>query len=725
MPDTKFGWTNFYMEFADKLIAYQDNRGPLVATVHEICTSLGYTYLQKDQFYDGSSGPIQDICPFTTMGTFNRGITDTKRLGIAADLGRFLGVTEPAPDSFDSIPLLNNQKSWFFRWAKERGDDDIEALWRVFADAIELADSGSERARRSFEHSYGVALELPLVARNLTMGLYWIRPHKYPTLDGNSARYITDNIGITFPNPLPRQGREYLELADSLKERFTETDSHVHSFQELSLAAYEPPTSSPISTVWLVRAGSNGEDDNADLEHGIKTLGWGEVPDLTGAVDKDAVRERVQQGYPNASNQQIGSRTAKIFSFVQDIQEGNIVVLPLKTRPGQVALGRITGPYAYQEVEGVQRHTRPANWIRKDVPRSDFGQDLQESLNLPGTVNRIHGNEAERRITAMLDGSRDPNIDTTEVETDEPIQPPLESAEAPPYTLQDISDEGCFLEQSKLETILNRLNVKKNLILQGPPGTGKTWLAKKLAFALIGEKDERCVRRIQFHPNLSYEDFIRGYRPDGDGKLTLVNGPLLKTINDARLDHASDYVMVIEEINRGNPAQIFGEMLTLLEADKRNSDEALKLAHSTSDAEKIYIPPNMYVIGTMNVADRSIALVDLALRRRFAFIDLEPVFDDVWRKWVHEQCGVPRDFLTTIEKRMMALNDQIAADPSLGPQFRVGHSYVTPTPGTQIDSPTEWFRNVVDTEIGPLLDEYWFDNAREAENAKSELMSGL
>ena len=350
---------------------------------------------------------------------------------------------------------------------------------------------------------------------------------------------------------------------------------------------------------------------------------------------------------------------------------------------------------------------------------------LQGPLNFNRTVWRMQRNDADRRISAMMDGSRDPDIDTTEVETNEPIQPPLRSAEAPAYTLQDIIADGCFLEQSKLETILNRLKVKKNLILQGPPGTGKTWLAKKLAFALLGEKGERRVRRIQFHPNLSYEDFIRGYRPDGEGKLTLVNGPFLKTINDARLDHSSDYVMVIEEINRGNPAQIFGEMLTLLEADKRNSGEALKLAHPTSDAEKVYIPPNVYVIGTMNVADRSIALVDLALRRRFAFVDLDPMFGDVWRNWVHEQCGVALDFLSKVEQRLTALNQRITSDSSLGSQFCIGHSYVTPTPGTQIDNPTEWFRDVVDTEIGPLLDEYWFDNADAAQAAKSELLSRL
>ena len=184
--------------------------------------------------------------------------------------------------------------------------------------------------------------------------------------------------------------------------------------------------------------------------------------------------------------------------------------------------------------------------------------------------------------------------------------------------------------------MLQRLQTKQNLILQGPPGTGKTWLAKKLAYALIGHKDDSKVRPLQFHPNLSYEDFVRGWRPQGDGKLELVDGPFLQMLEDAQPDLDSKHVMVIEEINRGNPAQIFGEMLTLLEADKRNEGEALALAYPRKPGERVHIPPNVYVIGTMNVADRSLALVDLALRRRFAFFDLEPIFGSVWRHWMQE-----------------------------------------------------------------------------------------
>ena len=289
------------------------------------------------------------------------------------------------------------------------------------------------------------------------------------------------------------------------------------------------------------------------------------------------------------------------------------------------------------------------------------------------------------------------------------------------YSIDDILSEGCFFPRAKLEVAVRRLRQRKNLILQGPPGTGKTWLAKRLALALIGRKEDRLVKRFQFHPNLSYEDFVRGYRPEA-GRLDLVDGPFLKVIRAAQNDLDNEYVVVIEEINRGNPAQIFGEMLTLLESDKRNKDEAMALAIPRDDKERVYIPPNVYVIGTMNVADRSLALVDLALRRRFTFVDLEPTFGDSWRRWMNEQGGIDDRQLRNIEQRMTALNEAIAADQSLGDQFRVGHSYVTTPPGARIDDPVSWFREVVDTEIAPLLREYWFDQTNTAENQARRLL---
>ena len=293
------------------------------------------------------------------------------------------------------------------------------------------------------------------------------------------------------------------------------------------------------------------------------------------------------------------------------------------------------------------------------------------------------------------------------------------------YSIDDIIADGCFLDRPRLEGILERLRTKKNLILQGPPGTGKTWLAKRLAFALIGSRSEQRVRPYQFHPNLSYEDFVRGWRPNGDGRLALVDGPFLQAIEDAGKEPSQDIVVVIEEINRGSPAQIFGEMLTLLEADKRIWQEALALSYPRHPAERIHIPPNLYVIGTMNVADRSLALMDLALRRRFAFIDLEPVLGDPWRNWVSKKYEIDTPFLADIEHRLSSLNQTIAADSLLGPQFRVGHSVVTPSGEEEIDDPVSWFRQVVETEIGPLLDEYWFDQPGKASEEKGKLLQGL
>ena len=304
--------------------------------------------------------------------------------------------------------------------------------------------------------------------------------------------------------------------------------------------------------------------------------------------------------------------------------------------------------------------------------------------------------------------------------------PPLPEPETEtPYSLDDIMADGCFLERDRLEGMLQRLRSRKNLILQGPPGTGKTWLAKKLAYALIGSRSERRVRPFQFHPNLYYEDFVRGWRPSGDGRLSLVDGPFLSAIEDASKEPSLDFVVVIEEINRGNPAQIFGEMLTLLEADKRTPQEALALSYPRHTKERVHIPPNLYVVGTMNVADRSLALVDLALRRRFAFIDLEPVFGDTWRNWVNEQCGIETAFLADIELRLNSLNQTIATDSLLGPQFRVGHSVVTPGGDEMIDDPVSWFKQVVDTEIGPLLEEYWFDQIGRASEEKEKLLQEL
>lgn len=288
------------------------------------------------------------------------------------------------------------------------------------------------------------------------------------------------------------------------------------------------------------------------------------------------------------------------------------------------------------------------------------------------------------------------------------------------YGVSDILAEGCFLPEQELDNILKRWNEKKNLILQGPPGTGKTWLAKRLAKALIGQRNpsDDQLRVVQFHPSLSYEDFVRGYRPNADGRLDLMDGIFLQVVEAARSHPDVEHVLIIEEINRGNPAQVLGEMLTLLESSKRSRAEAMELAYRKSVGEKVYVPENLYVIGTMNIADRSLALVDLALRRRFAFVTLRPCFNEAWMQWCLHK-GLVAEDVALIKAAMAKLNKDVSDDRALGPQFQIGHSYLTPKDAVR-DAKT-WFMAIVATEIGPLLQEYWFDAPERAEQATQEL----
>lgn len=290
-----------------------------------------------------------------------------------------------------------------------------------------------------------------------------------------------------------------------------------------------------------------------------------------------------------------------------------------------------------------------------------------------------------------------------------------------PYLLDDLIEEGCFISKDKLESIQTKLKEKKNIILQGPPGTGKTWLAKRLASVIVGYRDSKNIKAIQFHPNTSYEDFIRGYRPSSDGKLELVDGPFLNIANQAKNDPDANYVIVIEEINRGNPAQIFGEMLTLLEASKRDPQEALELTYG-NEKEGFFIPDNLYVIGTMNIADRSLAMVDFALRRRFAFFDLEPNFGKEWLEYMKDKSGISKAKLEKWQNCMIELNKKISDDQALGPAFTIGHSYLTTSQSIKDDQADKWFTTIVKTEIMPLLEEYWFRGTEQIKEAKDILL---
>jgi 5-methylcytosine-specific restriction endonuclease McrBC GTP-binding regulatory subunit McrB len=271
--------------------------------------------------------------------------------------------------------------------------------------------------------------------------------------------------------------------------------------------------------------------------------------------------------------------------------------------------------------------------------------------------------------------------------------------------------EDLFLPWEDFERMVEGLRRKKNIVLQGPPGVGKSFVARRLAFALLGAEDDARVQTVQFHPSYAYEDFVQGYRPTEDGKFALKNGVFYEFCRSA--DPEKDHVFIIDEINRGNLSKILGEMMLLIEPDKRGTQFAQPLTYSKNRHDRFFVPERVHVIGLMNTADRSLALVDYALRRRFLFFDLQPRFTTGFREYL-ERRGAEPDLANLILMRIAELNKAITDAKDLGEGFRIGHSFFCPPSDVVPDR--AWYDAVIEYEIAPLLREYWFDDKKQADH---------
>ena len=278
-----------------------------------------------------------------------------------------------------------------------------------------------------------------------------------------------------------------------------------------------------------------------------------------------------------------------------------------------------------------------------------------------------------------------------------------EPDEQPSAPNEEMLGEMTFLDRDECTQIIRLIQRKKNVILQGAPGTGKTYIARALAKSITGDSFDDNYHIVQFHQTYAYEDFVEGYRPDGDGGFKLRSGVFKRICEEARKQQ-DPVILVLDEINRGNLSKIFGELLVLLEADKRGPDHGVTLSYSGDLQDRFSIPKNLYVIGTMNTADRSLALVDYALRRRFGFFQAEPKFGSRKFKAHLQHLNVPEKVIDRIVSVMTSLNKAISSSKTLGPGFCIGHSFFCAS--ETVDQPKEWYRDILKNEIEPLINEY-------------------
>ena len=704
-----YRWVDFYMELASALLKYKNNRNELINILKTIFSDAGMNFPFKER----GKEIYEDICPFTVFGSFNKGITNANRIALLEQFAKQFSIKAAVPTEFDGIPVVMNLSAWFFAYKENRGEHDIDNLWDLLEKAIAYSDEASTDNKNAFIAAYDTVTKQKMIKWNITMGLYWARPYTFINLDSTNRAFITDvdnmphyftTIFSDINKGLP-DGRNYLFMCEQAKNALNQKEYEYHSFPELSYYAWksnqsgkteETTTTTVDSNIketnyWIYSPGDNASMWDEFYKSGIMGIGWDDVTDLKGFSSKEEIKEYMKKVYDPSYSYKNNAHC--LWQFANEIKVGDVIFVK-KGMHKIIGKGIVTSDYIYDTSRSTYKHIRKVDWQNKgewEHPGQAVMKTLTNISAYPDYVQKLLALFAE---------------DTSEEVSEQ------KEIKYPFYSKDDFLNE-VYMDEDTYNTLTELLEAKYNVILQGAPGVGKTFAAKRLAYSIMGQKDTSRIAMVQFHQSYSYEDFIQGYRPSKDG-FELVNGTFYKFCKEAEEDNERPYFFIIDEINRGNLSKILGELMMLIEKDKRG--EKIKLLYSN---EWFTVPQNVRIIGMMNTADRSLALMDYALRRRFAFFDFSPAFSSEGFKNYLAEKDSPK--LEKLIAAVESLNSTISTDESLGDGFRIGHSYFC----SDDEVTDEWLKSVVEYEVIPLIKEYWFDEPTKVRDWSATLRSAI